>query len=132
LSSSRRAEYGDCSGVCLRGERIQAYPHDAGNNEHGAQATLSILGAELVLTEGAKGMKGAIRKGGRNWQLFIKTISSPQQFKNPANPEIHAGTRQKRYGMIRTGKLIILSAGVGTGRNDYRCRRGIEKEKAFR
>ena len=75
---------------------------------------LSILGAELVLTEGAKGMKGAIEKAE---ELAAKHKSSfmPQQFKNPANPEIHRLTTAEEIWQDTDGKVDYFIAGVGTG-----------------
>ncbi|MFH1381435.1 MAG: cysteine synthase A [Chloroflexota bacterium] len=75
---------------------------------------LSIFGAELVLTPGSEGMKGAIRKAeelaAENPGSFI-----PQQFKNPANPEIHRVTTAEEIWRDTEGKVDILIAGVGTG-----------------
>jgi cysteine synthase A len=75
---------------------------------------LKILGAEIVLTEGAKGMKGAIEKAE---DLAKSTPNSfvPQQFNNPANPEIHRKTTAEEIWNDTDGKVDILIAGVGTG-----------------
>jgi len=75
---------------------------------------LSFLGAELVLTPGAEGMSGAIRKAE---QLVAENINyfMPQQFKNPANPEIHRQTTAEEIWNDTDGKIDILVAGVGTG-----------------
>ena len=64
---------------------------------------LTIFGAELVLTPGAQGMKGAIQKAE---ELVRETPDAfmPQQFNNPANPEIHRKTTAEEYGMIRTAR----------------------------
>jgi cysteine synthase A len=75
---------------------------------------LKILGAELVLTEGAKGMKGAIAKAE---ELAKETPHSfiPQQFQNPANPAIHKATTAEEVWADTDGAVDIFIAGVGTG-----------------
>ncbi|RCX17259.1 cysteine synthase [Anaerobacterium chartisolvens] len=75
---------------------------------------LKALGAELVLTPGSEGMKGAIRKAE---ELVAQTPSSymPQQFKNPANPEIHRRTTAEEIWRDTDGEVDIFIGGVGTG-----------------
>lgn len=75
---------------------------------------LRMLGAELVLTPGAEGMPGAIRKAE---QLLKETKNAfmPQQFNNPANPEIHRKTTAVEVWEDTNGKIDAVVAGVGTG-----------------
>ncbi|MBC7324413.1 MAG: cysteine synthase A, partial [Moorella sp. (in: Bacteria)] len=75
---------------------------------------LAVLGAELVLTPGAEGMRGAVRKA-EELVGAIPNSFMPQQFRNPANPEIHRLTTAEEIWRDTRGKVDILVAGVGTG-----------------
>jgi cysteine synthase A len=75
---------------------------------------LKILGAKLVLTEGAKGMKGAIAKA-EELNKQIPNSFIPQQFSNPANPEIHRKTTAEEIWRDTDGKVDFVISGVGTG-----------------
>ncbi len=78
------------------------------------RSLLKMLGAELVLTPGSEGMKGAIRKAE---ELAAATPLSfiPGQFKNPANPEIHRTTTAEEIWRDTDGKVDVFVGGVGTG-----------------
>lgn len=75
---------------------------------------LKILGAELVLTEGARGMKGAIEKAAELGES-IKHSFIPQQFNNPANPEIHRKTTAEEIWRDTDGQVDYFISGIGTG-----------------
>ncbi len=75
---------------------------------------LKAYGAELVLTEGAKGMKGAIEKS-KELAETIPNSFIPSQFTNPANPAVHKATTAVEIYNDTDGKVDILVAGVGTG-----------------
>src|SRR5262249_41287727 len=75
---------------------------------------LKALGAEIHLTPGEKGMNGAIAKAEDSLKS-IRNPYSPQQFKTPANPEIHRRTTAEEIWNDTDGKVDILVSGVGTG-----------------
>src|SRR5580698_1432388 len=89
---------------------------------------LAMLGAKLVLTPGAEGMKGAIA---RAEQLARETPNAwiPQQFENPANPEIHRKTTAEEIWNDTDGKVDILVAAVGTGGTITGCVEVIKARK---
>ncbi len=76
---------------------------------------LKALGAELVLTEGPKGMPGAIAKAEQLAAQHPERYYLPNQFKNPANPEIHIKTTGPEIWDAIDGNIDVLIAGVGTG-----------------
>ena len=75
---------------------------------------LKVFGAELVLTDGSKGMRGAVEEA-EKIQKSIKNSFMPQQFKNAANPEIHRKTTASEIWADTGGSVDIFIAGVGTG-----------------
>ena len=78
------------------------------------RALLRALGANLVLTPGSEGMKGAIKKA-KELAEGDKKYFIPQQFENPANPEIHRKTTAEEIWNDTDGKVDILISGIGTG-----------------
>jgi len=89
---------------------------------------LAILGANIILTPGVKGMKGAIEEAERisssNPNYFM-----PQQFKNPANPEIHFKTTGPEIWEQTNGRIDVFVSGVGTGGTISGVSRYIKEEK---
>jgi cysteine synthase A len=99
--------------VCAaRGYRCKLVMPETMSNER--RMLLRAYGAELVLTPGPEGMMGAIRKA----EEIVASDPScfmPQQFNNPANPEVHRRTTAEEIWRDTDGKVDILVAGVGTG-----------------
>ena len=76
---------------------------------------LRLLGAEIVLTPGAKGMRGAIERATQLRDEFGDRAFMPMQFDNPANPEVHRKTTAEEIWKDTDGKVDIFVSGVGTG-----------------
>lgn len=76
---------------------------------------LRLLGAEMVLTPGPKGMGGAISKAGQLMEEYGEKAFMPQQFNNPANPEVHRQTTAEEIWSALEGKVDCFVSGVGTG-----------------
>jgi len=89
---------------------------------------LVLLGAEIVLTPGSEGMSGAVKKA----EEIVKTTPNafmPQQFKNPANPDIHRKTTAEEIWQDTDGKIDIFVGGVGTGGTITGVSEAIKKRK---
>ncbi len=92
------------------------------------RALLRILGAELVLTEGSRGIKGAIEKAEELAKEHRGTFI-PQQFKNAANVDIHRKTTAEEIWNDTDGRVDVLVAGVGTGGTITGVTQVIKKRK---
>jgi cysteine synthase len=99
--------------AAARGYKLQLFMPDTFSKER--RMLLRAYGAELVLTPGAEGMGGAIRRAEELAASEPEKYFLPQQFKNPANPEIHRKTTAEEIWRDTDGKVDFLVSGIGTG-----------------
>ncbi len=90
---------------------------------------MAALGAKLILTPGPEGMPGAIRRAQEIYQSDVNHYFLPQQFENPANPDIHEKTTGPEIWDDTDGTIDVLVSGVGTGGTITGVSRFIKKTK---
>ena len=109
-------QYGHRPRLRLRGPRLQARGDDAReHDDRAARDCCKALGAEVILTPAAEGHAGRHAKAEEIRRRTTGNTFMPQQFKNPANPEIHRKTTAEEIWRDTDGKVDILVSGVGTG-----------------
>ena len=121
-------QYRHRAGVRLRGARLPADPDHAKSVSVERRKMLNLLGAEVVLTPREQGMKGAIAKA----EAILAEHPSgiiPDQFGNPANPDIHRRTTAEEIWADTDGKVDIIVAGVGTGGTLTGCGQALRPRK---
>ncbi len=113
--------------VCaMKGYKLVLYMPETMSIER--RNLLKAFGADLVLTPGAEGMPGAVKRAeeavAANPKFFM-----PQQFKNPANPEIHAKTTAEEIWRDTDGKVDVIVSAIGTGGTITGCARVLKPRK---
>ena len=93
------------------------------------RASVKMLGAELVLTPGSEGIPGAVRRAEELVAEMGEGAFMPQQFQNPANPEIHRTTTAEEIWADTDGAVDIVVAGVGTGGTITGCAELLKERK---
>ncbi|MGQ9637770.1 MAG: cysteine synthase A [Thermodesulfobacteriota bacterium] len=113
--------------AAARGYKLHVTMPDTMSMER--RKVLAIFGANIILTPGSKGMRGAVEEAERIVASDPQKYFMPQQFKNPANPEIHFKTTGPEIWEQTNGQIDVLVSGVGTGGTISGVSRYIKLEK---
>ncbi len=113
--------------AAARGYKLHVTMPDTMSMER--RKVLAIFGANIILTPGSKGMRGAVEEAERIAASDPQKYFMPQQFKNPANPEIHFKTTGPEIWEQTDGQIDVLVSGVGTGGTISGVSRYIKLEK---